>query len=56
MPFQNHYANLVSQETEAHTRLIRDYDGANPDFDCIVVGSGMGGGIVADDLADRHPG
>ncbi|MEM7314283.1 MAG: GMC family oxidoreductase [Planctomycetota bacterium] len=53
MPFQSNYANLVSQETEAHTRLIRDYDGSNPDFDFIVIGSGIGGGILADDLADR---
>jgi choline dehydrogenase-like flavoprotein len=56
MPFQNNYANLVSQKTEAHTRLIRDYDGPNPDFDYIVIGSGIGGGIVADELADRNRG
>lgn len=56
MPFQNNYANLVSQKSEAHTRLIRDYDGPNPDFDYIVIGSGMGGGTLADDLADRNPG
>ena len=56
MPFQNNYANLVSQKSEAHTRLIRDYDGPNPDFDYIVIGSGIGGGTVADDLADRNPG
>ncbi|MFO0801121.1 MAG: GMC family oxidoreductase [Gemmataceae bacterium] len=56
MPFQNNYANLVSQRSEAHTRLIRDYDGPNPDFDAIVIGSGIGGGVVADDLADRNPG
>ena len=54
MPFQQNYANMVSQRSEAHTRLIRDYDGANPDFDFIVIGSGIGGGIVADDLADRN--
>ena len=54
MPFQNNYANLVSQESEAHTRLIRDYNGPNSNFDCIVIGSGMGGGILADDLADRN--
>ena len=58
MPFQNNYANLVSQKSEAHTRLIRDYDGPNPDFDYIVVGSGIGGGTVADArrlVAERHP-
>ena len=53
MPFQNNYINLVSEKTQAHTRLIRDYDGAERDFDYIIVGSGMGGGILADDLADR---
>lgn len=53
MPFQNNYVNLVAEKTQAHTRLIRDYDGANRDFDFIVIGSGMGGGILADDLADR---
>jgi hypothetical protein len=53
MPFQNNYVNLVAEKTQAHTRLIRDYDGANRDFDYIIVGSGMGGGILADDLADR---
>jgi len=53
MPFQNNYVNLVAEKTQAHTRLIRDYDGFDRDFDYIVVGSGMGGGILADDLADR---
>lgn len=53
MAFQNNYANLVAEKTQAHTRLIRDYDGANKDFDYIIVGSGLGGGILADDLADR---
>ncbi|WP_299408596.1 GMC oxidoreductase [Acaryochloris sp. IP29b_bin.148] len=53
MPFQNNYVNLVAEQPQAHTRLIRDYDGPNKDFDFIVIGSGMGGGILADDLADR---
>lgn len=53
MPFQQNYANLVVEKPQAHTRLIRDYDGSNKDFDFIVIGSGMGGGILADDLADR---
>jgi hypothetical protein len=55
MPFQNNYVNLVSENTQAHTRLIRDYDGPNSDFDYIVIGSGIGGGTVADELADRNP-
>ena len=53
MPFQNNYVNIVSESSQAHTRLIRNYDGDNKDFDFIVIGSGMGGGILADDLADR---
>lgn len=54
MAFQNHYANLVTDKPQAHTRLIRDYDNHhNRDFDFIVIGSGIGGGILADDLADR---
>lgn len=53
MPFHNNYQNLVAEKPQAHTRLIRDYDGDNKDFDFIIVGSGMGGGILADDLADR---
>ncbi len=53
MPFQNNYANLVTEKPQAHTRLIRDYDGGNKDFDFIIIGSGIGGGILADDLADR---
>lgn len=53
MAFQNNYENLVAEKTQAHTRLIRDYDGANRDFDYIIVGSGIGGGIIADDLTDR---
>ncbi len=53
MPFDNHYHNLVSEKPQSHTRLIRDYEGANSDFDFIIVGSGIGGGILADDLADN---
>lgn len=53
MPFQNNYVNLVAEKSQAHTRLIRDYDGTNKDFDFIIIGSGMGGGILADDLSDR---
>src|SRR4028119_40191 len=56
MPFKGNYGNLVSEKSESHTRLIRDYDGPNPDFDYIVIGSGIGGGTVADDLAERNPG
>jgi choline dehydrogenase-like flavoprotein len=53
MAFDNQYVNLVTEKTQAHTRLVRDYDGASSDFDFIIIGSGMGGGMLADDLADR---
>ncbi|MDJ0649286.1 MAG: GMC family oxidoreductase [Xenococcaceae cyanobacterium MO_188.B19] len=53
MPFNNNYVNLVTEKSQAHTRLIRDYDGSKKDFDFIIIGSGIGGGILADDLADR---
>lgn len=53
MAFHENYANLVTEKPQAHTRLIRDYDGGSPDFDFIVIGSGIGGGVLADDLADR---
>lgn len=53
MAFHSNYVNLVAERPQAHTRLIRDYDGSNRDFDYIIVGSGMGGGLLADDLADR---
>ncbi|MDQ8203852.1 GMC oxidoreductase [Pelagicoccus sp. SDUM812003] len=53
MAFSNNYVNMVAERTQSHSRLIRDYDGGNPDFDFIVIGSGIGGGILADDLADR---
>ena len=43
----------MQRTPQAHTRLIRDYDGTERDFDFIIIGSGMGGGILADDLADR---
>jgi len=47
------YVNLVSQATKAQERLVRQYQGTRSDFDIAIVGSGMGGGILADDLADR---
>lgn len=47
------YANMVAEDTSARGRLIAQYLGARDDFDVIIVGSGIGGGLLADDLADR---
>ncbi|MEX0926400.1 MAG: GMC oxidoreductase [Dehalococcoidia bacterium] len=47
------YANFVSERTQAQERLFLQYMGPRDDFDIVIVGSGMGGGILADDLADR---
>jgi hypothetical protein len=47
------YANFVAAATEAQDRLFLQYNGSGNDFDIVIVGSGMGGGVLADDLADR---
>jgi GMC oxidoreductase len=47
------YENFVSQEEPAQARLFTQYLGSRNDFDIVIVGSGIGGGILADDLADR---
>lgn len=47
------YVNLVAQDTAARERLFLQYLGPRNDFDVIIVGSGMGGGLLADQLAER---
>lgn len=47
------FDNFIATESETQRRLFRQYDGASNDFDIIIIGSGMGGGILADDLAER---
>ncbi len=47
------YANFVTDKTPAQERLFLQYIGPRNDFDIIIIGSGIGGGVLADDLADR---
>ncbi|OQW34425.1 MAG: hypothetical protein A4E19_18365 [Nitrospira sp. SG-bin1] len=47
------YVNFVSEDTADRKRLFLEYSGWRDDFDIIIVGSGIGGGVLADDLADR---
>jgi hypothetical protein len=47
------YVNFVAQWTASNERLFLQYIGPRNDFDIIIIGSGIGGGILADDLADR---
>ena len=47
------YVNFVSEETATQERLFLQYLGSRDDFDIVIVGSGIGGGVLADDLADR---
>ncbi|MCL4800899.1 MAG: hypothetical protein KJ025_15010 [Burkholderiales bacterium] len=47
------YVNLVSAHSKAQERLFLQYIGPRNDFDIIIVGSGIGGGVLGDDLAER---
>ncbi len=47
------YEGLVSQFSESQSRFFPQYQGDRTDFDIVIIGSGMGGGLLADDLADR---
>src|SRR5688500_9951695 len=47
------YANFVSASSAAQDRLFLQDIGPRNDFDIVIVGSGMGGGVLADDLAER---
>ena len=53
MPFSMFtYPGLISERTQTQARLVPEPDDAATLFDVIVVGSGMGGGLLADQVAD----
>ncbi len=47
------YINLVTARSVAQERLVPQYMGPRDDFDVAIVGSGIGGGVLADDLAEH---
>lgn len=47
------YQNFVAAPSVGQSRLFPQYWGSRTDFDIIIIGSGMGGGVLADDLAER---
>jgi hypothetical protein len=50
------YPGFVAVGTAAQERLFPVYAGSRDDFDVIIIGSGIGGGILADALAERFAG
>ncbi len=44
--------NLLNEETDFSRRYVPSNLDTNQEYDVIVIGSGMGGGIVADQLSD----
>jgi choline dehydrogenase-like flavoprotein len=46
------YQNLIAQSSQAQEKLFNQYSGTDNVFDVIIIGSGIGGGILADDLID----
>lgn len=47
------YNNLIMQQSEMQCWLFFEYIGDVLDFDVVIVGFGMGGGILVDDLVDN---
>lgn len=47
------FSNFIAVPSPVHARVSPGYTGAETAFDIVVVGSGMGGGVLADALADR---
>ena len=49
------YAGLEARRSHAQDKLFQEYQGSRGDFDYIIIGSGIGGGLLADALAEKLP-
>lgn len=49
------YSGFIAEQVSAQRGLFSQYSGANSDFELIIIGSGMGGGILADRCAELYP-
>ncbi|MFE7629039.1 GMC oxidoreductase [Kocuria sp. NPDC057446] len=47
------YRGLIAADSEVQRRFFTQYQGTRDDFDVIVIGSGIGGGLLADDLVEH---